>query len=226
MANFLGENHYPAYIFDPRFNPSRQPRVGIGYMVIGLISILAKLKTIPVADEEAEKMISFLTAQNTLFTKEKTLSVNPAKQLADKLEGKIPIFITADFLTEAAYAVRNMINETAKQFAVYFYIPELNHHLLEGLSYPKDLAKLLQFIFIDSPIYDERNKKRLTLTQKIVEKNNFACQIINLSSSSALSQTMEFLQLGSWLSFYLAMLNDADPSEIPWVDYFKENLKT
>jgi hypothetical protein len=37
---------------------------------------------------------------------------------------------------------------------------------------------------------------------------------------------MEFIQLGNWITFYLAMLHGVDPAKIPWVDYFKKELKT
>lgn len=224
LAEFLKTNKFPSYIFNPIHNPSTQPRIGVGYMVMGLIGMLAKLGKIPVAASEIEKMITFLEGQSTTLAENAFSTTNPAKQMAFILEKKIPVIIVGDFLEGAAYAIRNPFHETAKQFALYFAIPELNHHLMEGLTFPKELKNLLYFIFVQSNIYDKRNIKRMTLTQEIIKNNNIPSETISLSGFSALTQVFELIQWGSWVTFYLAMLHDIDPSEIPWVDYFKKQL--
>ncbi len=224
LANFLKENDYPAYIFNPIHNPCAQPRIGVGYMVMGLIGMLSKLEIIPVGNEEVQEIIEFLQNKNTLLNEAVSSDKNIVKQTALTLEKKVPIIIVADFLEGAGYAIRNPFHETSKQFALYFTIPELNHHLMEGLKFPEDLKSLLHFIFIRSTIYDNRNLTRMTLTQKIISSNNIPSLTIALSGSSSLSQVFELIQWGSWVTFYMAMLHDIDPSEIPWVDYFKKNL--
>lgn len=224
LLDFLESNNYPAYIFNPTHNPSGQPRLGVGYMVTGLIGMLVSLGKIPVGKQEIETLISFLTEKNSVYGETIETVKNPAKQMALKLENKIPIIIVADFLEGAAYAIRNPFHETAKQLALYFTIPELNHHLMEGLSFPKQAKSLLQFIFVKSQIYDRRNTRRMELTLDVVHKNGIGSELIELHGSSALAQTMELIQIGSWTTFYLSMLHEIDPSEIPWVDYFKKEL--
>lgn len=224
LGNFLKANNYPSYIFNPIHNPSAQPRIGVGYMIMGLIGMLVKLGKIPVIASEIEKIITFLEEQSTKLAENTFSTSNPAKQMAFKLKDKIPVIIVADFLEGAAYAIRNPFHETSKQFALYFAVPELNHHLMEGLSYPPEIKNLLDFIFIRSIIYDKKNNERMDLTIDVVKKNQILSETINLCGYSALTQVMELIQLGSWITFYLAMLRDLDPSEIPWVDYFKKNL--
>lgn len=214
LAEFLKGNNYPAYIFDPIHNPSAQPRIGVGYMVTGLIGILSKLGFIPVGNSEITKIVSDLNEFDS----------EPLKEIAQRLIDKIPVIIVADFLEGAAYAIRNPFHETAKQFALYFAIPELNHHLLEGLSYPSEIKKFLYFIFIKSAIYDKRNAERLELTADVVKQNKVPFETVVLGGYSALTQVFELIAWGAWLTFYLAMLHEVDPSEIPWVDYFKKKL--
>lgn len=225
LAEFLKTNKLPAYIFDPKHNPSAQPRIGVGYMVMGLIGLLAKLKFIPVGEKEVKEVIKFIDDNNGVLDTSVSTADNPAKQMAFNLEKKIPVIIVADFLEGAAYAVRNPFHETSKQFALYFAIPELNHHLLEGLAFPKELRSLLHFIFIRSTMYDKRHIKRMTLTQEIIKSNNIPSETITLSGNSPLTQVFELIQWGAWVTFYLAMLHNIDPSEIPWVDYFKKELQ-
>ncbi|OGG14372.1 hypothetical protein A2773_02960 [Candidatus Gottesmanbacteria bacterium RIFCSPHIGHO2_01_FULL_39_10] len=224
LGSFLTEKNLPAYIFDPQYNPSSQPRMGGGYMIIGLIAILAKLGYIPVGEEEIKNIVSFLKKKSDALLPDVNSNSNKAKQIALKYKDRIPVTIAADFLEGAAHAIRNPIHETAKQFGLYFTIPELNHHLLEGLKFPEKAHQLLYFVFIESALYHERNQKRLTLTKDIVAKNDYETLSLRLEAPSALAQTMELIQLGSWISFYLAILNGIDPSPVPWVDYFKKNL--
>lgn len=225
LEDFLKSNNYPVYLFNPKYNPSAQPRIGVGYMVMGLMGMLAKLGRIPVAAAEVEKITTFLEGQSNLLAQNTLAVSNPAKQMAMKLKDKIPVIIVADFLEGAAYAIRNPFHETSKQFALYFAIPELNHHLLEGLSFPEELKNYLYFILFDSQIYDSRNQKRMKLTIDVVEKNRIESQLITLKGKTALIQVFELIQWGAWVTFYLAMLHGIDPSEIPWVDYFKKELK-
>jgi len=224
LRDFLKTSNYPAYIFNPIYNPSGQPRIGVGYMVMGLIGMLSKLEKIPVAEQEVKILISFLTEKNSQYNETVETAKNPTKQMAQKLRNRIPVIIVSDFLEGAAYAIRNPFHETAKQFALYFTIPELDHHLLEGLSYPSALKKYLYFIFVNSDIYDKRNIKRMQLTMDVVRQNNIEGETISLHGYSALTQSFELIQWGAWVTFYLAMLHDVDPAEIPWVDYFKRKI--
>jgi hypothetical protein len=58
----------------------------------------------------------------------------------------------------------------------------------------------------------------------VVEKNNVAVLEYNPTSETRLTQVFETLLFGSYVGFYIAMLNNLNPSPIPWVDYFKKKL--
>lgn len=225
LEDFLKTNNYPSYFFNPLYNPSGQPRIGVGYMVSGLLGILAGLGYIPVEEKEISSIVSFLNTKTQTINENISSDKNPLKRLALKLTGKIPVMIVSDFLEGTSYSVRNPFHETAKQFALHFTIPELNHHLLEGLSFPDYLKKSLYFLFIESQIYDKRNLKRFCLTREVISKYQIPYETVTLTGNSALSQVFEMLQWGAWTTFYLAILHNIDPSDIPWVDYFKSQLK-
>jgi hypothetical protein len=40
-----------------------------------------------------------------------------------------------------------------------------------------------------------------------------------------ITQVYSMLAFGGYLSYHLAIANKEDPKNIPWVNYFKENLK-
>ena len=54
--------------------------------------------------------------------------------------------------------------------------------------------------------------------------NGFDFVSYKVKGKTRLEQSFEVLLLGSYVSFYLALLNNLDPSPIPRVDYFKKEL--
>lgn len=215
LAEIFRGNNLPALIFDGKFNPSGQPRLGTGYIILGTIGLLNGLGLITISDEEVEDAIGELVRNQEAI---KQL----AQELAPKLDGFIPLIIGAEFLSGNTHIIRNQINETAKSFADYALLPELNHHLMEGLKNPSD--KKLVVLFLESDFYSEKIKKRVEVTKDVVGKNNVFSASYQAQGSSKLSQMLNVLSFGGYLSLDLAILYGQDPSVIPWVDYFKEQL--
>lgn len=212
----LSEKGYAnSVLFSPEYNPSGQPRLGTGYIVLGTIAILNKLDLIKLDDDSVQKAIEELDSEKENIEKS-------AKELATKIQGNIPLIIAAEFLEGNAHIMRNQINETAKSFSDFALLPELNHHLMEGLKNPVD--RKLVTLFLTSDLYSGNISKRIDLTKDVVEKNGVAPLEYVVKGEDKLSQMLNVLSFGAYLSFYLAILYDQDPSVIPWVDYFKEQL--
>lgn len=215
LAEILSTNKIPALIFDPSHNPSKQPRLGTGYMILGLIAILVRLGLLSVSDGEVESAIAELEASHEEIKAR-------AKEIAEKLQGFIPVVFAAEFLEGNSHVIRNQFNETAKSFAAFSSLPELNHHLMEGLKFPAD--KKLYVLFIESSLYSGKLQKRLAITRDVILKNNIPQVSYQAKGSSKLSQMLNVLSFGGYVSLFSAFLYDQDPSVIPWVDYFKEQM--
>ena len=142
-----------------------------------------------------------------------------------KLKERIPVLAAAEHLMGALHVWRNQTNENAKQIAIYYEIPELNHHLLEGMMYPKTNRQNLFFVFVRSNLYHSRNQRRIEITKKVLDGYKIKHSEVRLRGTTKLEQVFELIQFGAYVGFYLSMLNNLDPSPIPWVDYFKKELK-
>jgi glucose/mannose-6-phosphate isomerase len=210
----------PVFFFNPDLNPSGQPRMGLGYAIFALLVLLAEAGVIKIDSQEITAMILALE-KNNKFLQAKD---SPAKVIAKKIYGKEVVLIGAEFLEGSLHAWRNQFCETSKNFASYLVLPDLNHYALEGLGNPLQNSKNLFFIFLASNLYRQRIKKRSQLTQEIAKKNKIKSLEIKLKSRTKLCQAAEVLQLGSWITYYLAKLNNVDPVTIKWVDWFKEKL--
>ena len=102
---------------------------------------------------------------------------------------------------------------------------DLNQFDKEGMAYPASTKSTLIFVIFDSKLYHPRIQKRSQLTKQVVRKNNIEIVEHTLRGETKLTQSFEMLQFGTWITYYLGMLNGVDPVNIPWVDWFKKELK-
>ncbi len=223
LGVFLKEKKYPAYVFEPKNNPSNEPRMGLGYSIVGQMGLLQGCGLLKISDSEIKEVVEAIKAFSEEFGIES--GDNLAKDFAKKLKKRLPILVGSEFLAGNVHTLANQINENAKCFANYFISPGLNHHLMEGLKNPMTNRKNLKFVLINSKLYHPRNQKRYEVLKEILRGNRIDFIEYSPKSETKLSQSFEVLVFGSYLSFYLAMLYDIDPSLIPWVNLFKERLK-
>jgi glucose/mannose-6-phosphate isomerase len=224
LAEVAKEQGLPSYIFKPTHNPSNQPRMGLGYGIGAVLALLAKGKYIQISEEEKNGVVE--TCRK--FVSENSIRIpssnNLAKRIAQNFFNKAVVLVASEHLLGVAHAFKNQLNENSKTFSVLFDLPELNHHLMEGLANPKSVKPILLFFFIASGLYSPEVRKRYPLTLEVVEKNNVATGTFECLSSTKLDQIFEVLTIGEYVSFYLSLLYDTDPTPIVWVDYFKQKL--
>lgn len=221
LAKNIGEEGN-LFLIDAKHNPSGQPRMAIGYSFGALCGVLSKNGYIKLSDDEVKTSISELSEIISLF--EKKNSESRAWEISEKLYGKIPIIVSSEHLFGASHVFKNQLNETAKSMSFLFEIPELNHHLMEGLTNPASIKENFIFLFIESNFYYERVRKRYEITKDVVSKNGIEYLEYEAVSKSRLSQVFEILAMGSFVQLFLGEKYGADPISIPWVDYFKEQL--
>ncbi len=224
LAELMLKDNIPGIILKPRFNPSGQPRLALGYSVFGSMILLAKSGLFAIKIKEIKDIINNLEINDRRLRTRIKQKNNLAKQIALSIYKKIPILVGAEFLEGNLHAWRNQLCETSKNFAEYLTLPDLNHFAMEGLVHPASNKKNLIFVFLNSNLYHPRIQLRASLTQKVVQKNKIKTLVITVKGQTKLEQSFRVLQLGSWVSYYLSILNKVNPDEIPFVNWFKKEL--
>lgn len=224
VIEMLKKNSCPFYQFDASKNPCGQPRVGGGYLLMAHIAFLRTLGFLEVSDRIVLDAIEYSRSVGALMNGSVASEHNPAKQLAVALKDKHVFFIAAEFMRGFVNGFANQMNETAKNISDFRYIPELNHHLLEGLKHPNSLHETGLFVFLESDLYSPKIQKRFSITKEVVGKQQVMTTSIRFRGTNKLNQVLEGYVLAGFSTFYLAMLYDTDPVAIPWVDYFKAQL--
>lgn len=214
LLDIAKSNNLPVYQIIPTFNPSQQPRMAVGYSAIGQLVLCQKAGLLTLTSENIKELVSAM----------KNIKPESAQTFAENLVAKQVIFTAAEHLTGPAHTVKNQMNECAKHLSHRHDLPELNHHLMEGLRFPASNPQTTVFWFINSSLYSDKLQKRLKLTQEVVEKNNISSLVWQATAKTKLAQAFELIQFGSYVNFYLSQLHHLDPADIPWVDYFKIKL--
>jgi glucose/mannose-6-phosphate isomerase len=224
LIEMAKEHGWTYYQINPTHNPSGQPRMAIGYAVFGTICLLSKAGLLSLTKAEVDQVSAIIQKTVAASGVDVAQDVNPAKLLAYTMFDKRPIFVVAGFLEGAGHVVCNQTNENAKAYADYKVIPELNHHLMEGLRFPASNSTTHVFVFINSALYHPRHQARMKLTQNIVDENHIETMALELHSETKLEQVFETIALVGFAGFYLSMIEGIDPSPIPFVDKFKVEL--
>ena len=224
LTKLAQNNNYPRFIIEAKHNPSGQPRMAVGYSIMAFISLLKAAQLLDFNEQQLAEVIAVVNKTSEACALDLPQEDNKAKLLAYLSLERRPILVGAEFLSGALHVATNQFNENAKIFADYKLLPELNHHLLEGLAFPKSNPLNHFFIFFQSGLYNERNQKRLELTRQLLNKKELENIVVELSSESQLTQAFELITLATFANLYLAFLEQIDPCPIPSVDWFKEQL--
>jgi len=225
LETILTANNLEKYIFKPENNPSGQPRMAVGYSVGAIMALFSKLNISKFSDSDIDNSISAMKNAMNDFGEDINKQENQSKMIAKKIHGKGILIVASEHLVGTAHTIKNQLNESAKTFSALFELPELNHHLLEGLKNPKSMKKEFIFLFINSNLYSDRVQKRYPLTQEVIKKNGYQYEEFIPSSNKKIEQLFETLVFGSLVSYYLSKNYGINPNEIPWVDYFKQQLE-
>lgn len=224
LSEMARANNWPFYSFESTHNPSRIPRYGSGYLFLSQLQFLSKLGIVEFGRLELDQILTVIEAATQTYKEDMETVFNPAKQLATDLASKVVVLVASGHLAGSAYIFKNQLNESAKQMAALFEIPELNHHLLEGLAHPLSNKQHLQFVFFESLLYHSSNIKRFAITKEIVAQQGIGVSSYEPKSDTLLKQAFETLVFTGYTALYLAFINQVDPAPNPWVDLLKSKL--
>lgn len=219
LEELFKENQTPFHKIDINLNPSNQPRMGAGFGMGFLFKIFLNYKLID--QEEAEKDIDQLEIEDFATKGWVDFESEEIIKAFEVLKDKTAVILSSPTLTGLAHFFQNQLNETAKQMACYYFFPELNHHLLEGLSGKQQKPSLGVLIIRED---DARINERIDLTKNLLDKLGIKYHEIYFQDETKIKRLLRGVSLAQYLSLTLADHYQVDPLNIPQVDWFKENL--
>ena len=197
-----------------------QPRAALGYMMTSILAVFKKLNLIELTDDDMKETVLLLHGLKKKVDVNIDKSRNSAKIFADKLANRIPVIYASGILTEVARRWKSQFNENAKTFSTYEILPELNHNALVGLDFPENLRQEVFFIILESKYDHPRNTLRQNITAQILQQKRVAYETVMMQpASSPVSEVLQTIYFGDYISYYLAILNNVAPNPVEIIKY-------
>ena len=146
-----------------------------------------------------------------------------ASQLAEQLEGSLPVIYGADLTTPVAVRWKTQINENAKLPAFASSLPEADHNEVAGWAGAGDSGRL-SAVFLEDRDQHPRVRQRFELTAKLVEPHSAALARVETEGETRTERLLWTVMLGDLLSLHLAARRGVDPSPIEPIDRLKAEL--
>jgi glucose/mannose-6-phosphate isomerase len=210
----------PAFVFDYE----SAPRAALGYGLFALLGILHKIGFLSGLAPQVEEAITLLDELASELGETVPQKDNPAKKLAVALYRKLAVIYGAGITSAVARRWKTQINENGKAWAFFELFPELNHNSVVGYGFPQELALGLYVILLRSGDLHRRILRRYEVTSELLDRAGIQHQILDARGQSPLAQMMSLVLMGDYVSYYLALLYEADPTPTKAIDYLKRKL--
>ncbi len=201
-----------------------EPRSALGWSFASLLAICDGLGLIPDVEQDLVPAIAHMRALIAQIDRDVPEASNPAKQLARRLVGSLPLFVGAEALAPVAYRWRTQVNENAKSWAAADELPEMNHNAPLGYAAPAGVASSIHTVLLRHASAHPRTALRIELTLEQMRTAGVAAEVLDVPGPSVLSQMLWAVQFGDFASYYLGLLYGVDPSEVRALEWMKGRM--
>jgi glucose/mannose-6-phosphate isomerase len=208
-----------------RYSYASQPRAALGWLYGLLLAAADRFGLAGGLAAEVQQSVALLREGRASLGLDRPAHSNPAKQTAVRLAGRIPVIWGAGVLSPVARRWKTQLNENAKTAAYFEVLPELNHNAVVGLSFPDDLKRSVAVLQLISDDYDHpRVRVRQQASFELLVEEGIMVEQIRAQGQCRLAQQMYLIQMGDYISLYLATGNRVDPTPIDNIVRLKKRL--
>ena len=204
------------------FGYHAQPRAALGYSMTLVLGVLGKLGFARDMGKEIEQALTDVAKLEERV--HEGARTNDAKKLAAELYGRIPVIFGAGAMGVMARRVKDQWNENAKNWAHYDVMSELNHNAVVGFPHPPIARDAQTVLLLRSRRDNPRHQIRFEVTKELLDRAQIPHKDLQFDGESLLSEILQMTYFTDYVSFYVALLNGADPSPVTSIDYLKERL--
>lgn len=209
-----------------KFDYKAQPRAALGFMLGAMLAAFKKIGILDYTENQIIDAFTSLKDYNESLFPDSPHRKNRAKQIAKDIYGFLPVIYGSRKTESLARRWRGQLAENAKTFGFFDIFPEVNHNSTGGLDFPKETIKSLKCLFLKSKYENPRILTRYKITREIYDKKGILHQEIAINDAkNNLEEILMFALLADYTSYYLAIMNSVDPTNIENIEYLKQRLK-
>lgn len=200
-----------------------QPRMATLYFLNAYVKILSAAGLTVGDITELAEASEWLKGELEQLGPEILTSKNLAKQIANDLMGRSVIVYSGPLLFPAAHKWKICMNENAKNTSWDDQYPEFNHNEFIGWS-SHPIEKPFAVVEIRSQLEHPRVQKRFVVTERLLSGKRPAPIVVEPKGDTLLKQLLWGIAMGDFVSVYLALLNNVNPTPVDLVEKFKVAL--
>jgi len=210
----------PVFIIDYQ----APPRAAFPHSFVPLVGIFQKLGLLGDKSADLKQALQILNQLSKDLVETTSLVSNPAKQMAASLWGNLAVIYGGEVLSEVARRWKTNLNENSKAWAFFELFPELNHNAVVGYEFPPEIKDRVFVVLLHSALFSPRSRLHYEATAKLLAESGISYEVVEAVGETALAQVVSLVLFGDYVSFYLAMLNETDPTLLAAVDFVKHYL--
>ncbi len=193
----------------------KPPRSCIGYSLVQL------LKVIQFNGFAKTDLLSQVSSSILLLNNENTSIKNEATQIAKLLVNKIAVIYSLGSCEGVAVRFRQQLNENSKMLCWHHTFPEMNHNELVGWTEKNENLAVVTF----KTSFDyTRTQKRYEICKTLFAKFSSSVTDITAKGNNKLEEYFYLINIGDWISCYIADLKNIDPIEVDVITNLKNEL--
>ncbi len=201
-----------------------EPRTALGFSLLVPLAILQNLGLVGPIDQEVHEAISVLTNLECRLSPDITVDHNPAKELAISMKDKLIVVYGAGILSGVARRWKTQLNENAKVWAFMELLPEAGHNAVAAFQRRWRHDKDSCVILLNAVGLDSRLRIRYNVIKEILNHTKIESHTVDGIGTGVLAQMLSSVMFGDYTSYYLALINNEDPSPVSAIDYMKSRL--
>lgn len=220
MADLAQENDFPR-IEIPGDLP---PRASAAYLFVPALFALDEVGVASVPEQSQwDQAIRHL--EDVVDECEPEQSDNTTQEIARSLKGRIPVIYGSQEVTSVlATRFKNQVNENAKVFAWANDFPEMNHNEIMGLDYLSQNPERYQVILLRDRGEHDRVQRRFEILVRMFRDKVNSIETIESRGRSLLTRYLTLMLETDFVSYYLALANQKDPTSVHYIDQLKKQL--
>jgi glucose/mannose-6-phosphate isomerase len=221
LAVLARENNFPVI----KVPAGIQPRAAISYLFFPVLKALERLGLIKERNNETEETLNILQGLSKEYGAKSPIKNNFAKKIALSLYHHLPLVCGSEGLLKAvAMRWKTQINENSKWPCFWNIFPELDHNEIVGYEIENNLNRQIKIIYLQDKEGLLRVEQRRKITRKIIEDKVAEFIVCPTKGKGKMARMFSLIFLGDLASYYLAILNQVDPSPVACIENLKKEL--
>jgi glucose/mannose-6-phosphate isomerase len=221
LAVLTRENNFPVI----KVPAGIQPRAAISYLFFPILKALERLSLIKEKGSEIEETFNILKELSKEYGAKSPIKNNLAKKVALSLYQHLPLIYGSEGLLKAvAMRWKTQINENSKWPCFWNVFSELDHNEIVGYEIENSINRQIKIVYLQDKEGSLRVEQRRGITRKIIEDKVAEFIICPTKGKGKLARVFSLIYLGDLVSYYLAILNQVDPSPVACIEDLKKEL--